>query len=65
MSVWGEFAFLVATTCQSNNILSDTEFYSIIFAILLSIILSPLVLKYIFYRFPEKCILNNNNNVQV
>jgi len=63
MSAWGEFAFLVATTCQSNQILNNTEFSSIIFAILLSIILSPLALKFIFWREGDNNNQREHNNV--
>jgi len=62
MSVWGEFAFVLATTCKANKILTHEEFSSIIFAILLSIIISPIILKFVFNNSKSQIQPNNSNS---
>lgn len=45
MSTWGEFAFIIAVSAKGEGVLSSDVFSSIVFAILLSILISPTLLR--------------------
>jgi len=50
MSAWGEFAFILATTSESLQIITKQQFSSVVMAILLSVIVGPILLKYAINR---------------
>ena len=44
-SVWAEFSLVIASTALNVNIINEDTYSSIVFAILLSIIISPVILQ--------------------
>jgi Kef-type K+ transport system membrane component KefB len=50
MSAWGEFAFVVATTARSAGLLDQRAFASVILAVVLSILVSPVLLRLVINR---------------
>ena len=45
MAAWGEFAFITATTARDTHIIDDVTFSAVILAVLVSVILSPTLLR--------------------
>lgn len=45
MSTWGEFAFIIAVTAKNELILDEDTYSAIVFAVLLSMIISPALLR--------------------
>jgi len=45
MSAWGEFAFILATASHGTGAMSDESYSSVLMAVLLSVIISPLCLR--------------------
>lgn len=54
MSTWGEFAFIIAVSAKGQGILSDDVFSSVVFAILLSILISPTLLRLHLVKSTER-----------
>ena len=50
MSAWGEFAFVVATTARSAGLMDQRAFASVILAVVLSILVSPVLLRLVINR---------------
>jgi hypothetical protein len=50
MATWGEFSFIIAVSSKSQGILDNDTYCSIIFAVLISIIISPTLLRYHLIR---------------
>jgi len=50
MSAWGEFAFITATTARSQEIIDQTAFASVILAVVISVVVSPVMLRLVIQR---------------
>jgi len=50
MACWGEFSFIIAISSKSQGILDNDVYCSIIFAVLISIIISPTLLRFHLIR---------------
>ena len=50
MATWGEFSFIIAISSKSLGILDNDTYCSIIFAVLISIIISPTLLRFHLIR---------------
>ena len=51
MSAWGEFAFILAQAAFDMQLIDDTDFAALILAVLISIIISPVLLRRAIYAF--------------
>jgi len=54
MSAWGEFAFIIATYSHEHEIMTDDEYSSVILAVMLSVVISPVALSLVIKHYNKK-----------
>ena len=64
MSAWGEFAFILATTSYQEGFLDNESFSSTLFAVLLSVLIPPYLLKLTvnYFRKEKQKIIDKTKN---
>jgi len=54
MSAWGEFAFIISTYAHEHHIITHDEYSSVVLAVLLSVVISPVLLSLVISYYDKK-----------